>query len=143
MSLVLVAPDVLETAAADLVRIGSAVTAGNLAAAIPTTQVAAAGADEVSAAIAALFGTHAREYQAAASQAATYYERFVRTLGAAATSYAGTEAAIAMSMQAALASPLLGREYRCFPGWPGFTHFQRGADVRLWSDSGDRRSLDQ
>jgi broad specificity phosphatase PhoE len=89
----------LATVAADVAQIGSAVTAGNLAAAIPTTAVAAAGADEVSAAIAALFGSHARQYQAAAAQAARYYEQFVGNLGAAAASYAGTEAAIATSMR--------------------------------------------
>jgi hypothetical protein len=99
MSYLLVAPDALESAAADAARIGSAVSAGNLAAAIPTTEVAAAAADEVSAAIAALFGAHAREYQAAAAQAATYYERFVSTLSAAAASYAGAEATIAASMR--------------------------------------------
>jgi hypothetical protein len=118
MSLVLVAPDVLETAAADVTQIGSTVTAGNLAAAIPTTEVAAAGADEVSAAIAALFGAHAHAYQAAAAQAEAHYEQFARTLSAAAASYAGTEATIAASMQGALGavttparllgSPLLG-----------------------------------
>src|SRR5271166_61174 len=102
MSFVLVVPDVLETAGADLAQIGSAVSAGNLAAALPTTGVAAAGADEVSAAIAALFGAHAQEYQAAAAQAATYYEGFVRTLSTAAASYVGTEAAITTSMQGAL-----------------------------------------
>src|SRR6201997_1463237 len=99
MSFVYVAPDALETAAAEVTRIGSAVSAGNLAAAIPTTEVAAAGADEVSAAIAALFGAHAGEYQAAAARAATYYEQFVSTLSAAAASYAGAEATIAASMR--------------------------------------------
>ena len=71
MSVVLVAPESLEAAAADVARIGAAVSAGNLAAAVPTIEVAAAGADEVSAAIAALFGAHAREYQVAAAHAAT------------------------------------------------------------------------
>jgi hypothetical protein len=104
MSFVLVAPDMLETVAADAAQIGSAVTAGNLAAVMPTTGLAAAGADEVSAAIAALFGAHAKEYQAGAAQAATYHEQFVRTLSAAAASYAGTEATIATSMQAAAAN---------------------------------------
>jgi hypothetical protein len=92
----------LETAAADAAQIGSAVRAANLSAVTPTTEVAVAGTDEVSAAIAALFGAHAQEYQAAAAQAATYYEQFVRTMSAAAASYAGTEATIAMSMQEAL-----------------------------------------
>jgi hypothetical protein len=115
MSLVLVAPDMLETAAADAAQIGSAVRAANLVAAFPTTAVEAAGADEVSVAIAALFGAHAQEYQATAAQAASAYQQFVRTLSAAAASYAGAEATIATSMQGApnaptnvLASPLLG-----------------------------------
>ncbi|MCV7091711.1 PE family protein, partial [Mycobacterium interjectum] len=68
MSFVVVAADVIQTAAADVAQIGSALSAGNLAAAIPTTELAAAGADEVSAAVAALFGAHAREYQAAAAR---------------------------------------------------------------------------
>jgi hypothetical protein len=102
MSFVLVAPDMLETAAADAAQIGSVVRAGVLAAVTPTTEVAAAGADEVSATMAALFGAHAQEYQAAAAQAATYYEQFVRTLSAAAASYADTETTITTSMQGAL-----------------------------------------
>jgi broad specificity phosphatase PhoE len=102
MSTVLVVPELLEAAAADVARIGSAVRAGNLAAALPTTELAAAGADEVSAAIAAAFGVHATEYQAVAAQAETIYQQFVRNLTAAAASYAGTEAAIVTSLQGAL-----------------------------------------
>lgn len=98
MAFVLVAPDVLGTVATDIAQIGSAVSAGNLAAAIPTTAVAAAAADEVSAAIAEVFGAHAREYQAAATQVAAYSEQFVRTLNAAAAAYAGTDAATAASL---------------------------------------------
>ncbi len=112
MSFLVLAPDVLETAAADVARIGSAVTAGHLAAAVPTTELAAAGADEVSEAIAALFGAHAQEYQAAAARAAAYSEQFVRALSAATASYSATEASIATSMQgplaAATAAPLAG-----------------------------------
>jgi hypothetical protein len=113
MSFMLVAPDVLEAAEADLAQVGSAVTAGHLAAAIPTTELAAAGADEVSAAIAAVFGAHGQQYQAAAARAATYYEEFVRTLSAAATTYAGAEAAVATSLQGTLGAatpsgPMLG-----------------------------------
>jgi PE family len=99
MSFLLVAPDILETAAADITQIGSAINAGNLAAAIPTTAVTAAAADEVSTAIAALFGAHAQKYQAAAAQLATYHEQFVGELSAAAASYAGTEATIDTTLQ--------------------------------------------
>jgi hypothetical protein len=101
MSFMFVAPELLETAAADAARIGSAVSAGNLTAAIPTTGLAAAGADEVSAVIASVFGTHAQGYQAAAAQAATYHEQFVRSLSAAAATYAGAETSIASGLASA------------------------------------------
>jgi broad specificity phosphatase PhoE len=147
MSFVLVAPDLLETAAAtDLAQIGSAVRAGNLAAAIPTTEVAAAGADEVSAAIAALFGAHARAYQAAAAQAETYYEKFVRTSGAAAASYAGTEATIAASMQGALgaanAAPLTGLESLVSNELRTFVSGPINAIGQIWATSPLGQALD-
>lgn len=129
MSFVIVARDALAAAAADLAQIGSAVNAGNLAAANPTTAVAAAAADEVSAALAALFGAHAREYQAAAAQAAAYHEQFVHRLSAAATSYAVTEVTIATSLRGA--------------GLGARVRFRRVPSVRLWSDSRDRPAMDQ
>jgi len=94
----LVAPDSLEMAATDVAQIGSAVRAGNLAAAFSTTTVPAAAADEISEAIAAVFGAHAQEYQAAAAQAAVFHEQFVSNLTAAVASYSGTEAAVATSL---------------------------------------------
>jgi hypothetical protein len=59
MSFVLAVPDLVSTAATDLAGIGSTLTQANSAAAAQTTEVLAAGADEVSAAVAALFGAHA------------------------------------------------------------------------------------
>jgi len=64
--------------------------------------LAAAGADEVSAEVAALFSAHAQTYQAAAAQAATYYEHFVGNLHAAAASYAATETSIAWGLESSL-----------------------------------------
>lgn len=96
----LVAPDTLAAAAADVQQIGSTLNAGNWAAAIPTTEVTAAAADEVSGAIAALFGAHAQQYQAVAAQASAFHEQFVSGLTAAATSYAGTEAAVSAPLSA-------------------------------------------
>ncbi len=55
-SYVIALPEGLATASSDLTGIGSAIRAANAAAATSTTQVLAAGGDEVSAAIAALFG---------------------------------------------------------------------------------------
>jgi hypothetical protein len=102
MSSVLLALDIFETYTANAAQIGSAVTAGNLAAAIPTTGLAAAGADEVSAEVAVLFSAHAQTYQTAAAQAATYYEHFVGNLHAAAASYAATETSIAWGLESTL-----------------------------------------
>ncbi|WP_139805354.1 PE family protein, partial [Mycobacterium intermedium] len=69
------------------------------AAALPTTQVLAAGADEVSAAVAALFSGHAQAYQAVSSQAAAFHAHFVQMLQAGAGAYATAEAANASPMQ--------------------------------------------
>lgn len=73
MSFVIVARDALAAAAADLAQIGSAVNAGNLAAANPTTAVAAAAGDEVSAAIAKPFGAYGQEYQAVLAQVEAFH----------------------------------------------------------------------
>ena len=54
MPLVTAIPDVMEAAAIDLANIGSRIRAADAAAALPTTGVLAAGADEVSAAVAAM-----------------------------------------------------------------------------------------
>src|SRR5262249_30244487 len=102
MSFVLVARDMLESASDALARVDSAVRAANLAWAAATTELPAAGADEVSAAIAKLFGAHAQEYHAAAVQAAKWHEQFVRSLRATSASYADTEATIATSMREVL-----------------------------------------
>ncbi|ORB62456.1 PE family protein, partial [Mycobacterium shinjukuense] len=101
----------MAAAVADATWIGSAVGAANAAVARSTTTVAAAAADEVSAAIAALFGAHGQQYQAISAQAAAFHARFVRALTAAADSYGEAEAANGASMVAsaqALPQDLLG-----------------------------------
>ena len=97
MSFVTTQPEMLASAAGDLQGIGSAVAAGNMAAAAPTTGVVPAAADEVSALTAAQFATHAQMYQAIGAQATAIHEQFVSTLGASAGSYAATEAASAVA----------------------------------------------
>jgi len=143
MTSVFVVPDMLETAAADVARIGSAVTAGNLAAAIPTAELAAAGADEVSAAIAAVFGAHAQEFQASAAQATTYYEQFVRTMSAAAASYAATEATVATSLQGAMTAPatLLSNPIDTISGVWANSPFGRAIDQALFGTGGNQQSI--
>ncbi|TKR49725.1 PE family protein, partial [Mycobacterium tuberculosis] len=63
MSFVIAAPEVIAAAATDLASLGSSISAANAAAAANTTALIAAGADEVSTAIAALFGAHGQAYQ--------------------------------------------------------------------------------
>lgn len=79
MSFVLISPEVVSAAAGDLANVGSTISAANKAAAAATTQVLAAGADEVSARIAALFGMYGLEYQAISAQVAAYHQQFVQT----------------------------------------------------------------
>jgi hypothetical protein len=93
MSFVTTQPEALSAAAANLAGIGSALSAQNSAASVPTTGVVPAAADEVSALTAAQFAAHAQIYQAVSAQAAAIHEMFVNTLGVSAGSYAATEAA--------------------------------------------------
>jgi PE family len=93
MSYVTTRPEMLSAAAGNLLSIGSAVSAGNAAAAAPTTGVVPAAADEVSALTAAQFAAHAQMYQDFSAQAAAIHEQFVTTLATSAGSYLATEAA--------------------------------------------------
>jgi len=93
MSQVLVTPEVLHTAAADLANIGLNVQAAHKVAALPTMAIAPAAADEVSAAIAQVFSQHASAFQGLAGHAAAAGDRFVANLHSGAFAYAATEAA--------------------------------------------------
>jgi PE family len=94
MSFLMSTPEYL-VAASDLANIGSSVNAANAIAAFPTTQVVAAGADEVSASIATMFGAHAQAYRALSAQATTFHNQFVQLTNGGVASYASTEAASA------------------------------------------------
>ena len=98
MSFVTTQPEMLASAAGELQSIGSAVAAGNTAAAAPTTGVVPAAADEVSALTAAQFAAHGALYQAVSAQATAIHDLFVTTLGTSAGSYAATEAANAAAV---------------------------------------------
>lgn len=93
MSYVFAAPELVQSAAQDLAGISSALGQATTSAAGPTTSVLAAGADEVSAAIAQLFGAHGQEFQAISAQAAAFHDEFVGLLNAGAGAYASAEAA--------------------------------------------------
>ncbi len=113
MSNLLVTPELVAAAAADLAGIGSAIGAANAAAGAPTMALLAAGADEVSAAVAAVFSSYAQQYQTASAAAAAFHDQFTRTLLAGAGAYAGAEAAnVEQQLLNAINAPtlaLLGR----------------------------------
>jgi YVTN family beta-propeller protein len=100
MSFLIAIPQSLSGASDDLATIGAAITAANGAAAAPTTGLLAASADEVSVALAGLFGTHAQAYQILAARAEGFHHRLVSLLGGSANSYAAAEAASASPLQA-------------------------------------------
>ncbi len=93
MAYVLTQPQVMASAAADVAAIGSTINEATAAAAGRTTGVAAAAADEISAAIAKLFSSYAQEWQAVIGQAEAFHSEFAQALTAGANAYANAEAA--------------------------------------------------
>jgi hypothetical protein len=85
-----------------LANIGSAISEANVAAAGPTSKLLAAGADEVSAAVASLFSGHARAFQAISAQAGVFHQKFVQALTGAGDAYASAEVANASLSQTLL-----------------------------------------
>jgi len=92
MSFVTTQPEALAAAANNLQTIGAAMTAQNTAAATPTTGVAPAAADAVSALQATQFSAYGTLYQQISAQAAAIQEMFVQTLRTSSESYDTTEA---------------------------------------------------
>ena len=98
MSFVIADPEMLLAAASDLEGIRSGLVAANASAGM-TTGLAPAAADEVSAAIAGMFGTYGQEYRALSAQVEAYHARFVQAMAAGAGSFARAEAANASILQ--------------------------------------------
>ena len=97
MSFVSILPDTLSVAADNLQSVGSRIQVQNTAALGPTTGLAPAASDEVSALTAMQFAAHAHAYQTVSAQAASIHQMFVTMLATAAGSYAATEAANAVA----------------------------------------------
>ncbi|OBA71852.1 hypothetical protein A5641_09785 [Mycobacterium sp. 1554424.7] len=93
MSFVSVAPQLLQGAAQQLTGVGSSLAEAAATATGPTTGIAAAAGDEVSVAIAAMFGNAGREFQALSAQAQAFHSEFVSLMTAGAGAYVGAEAA--------------------------------------------------
>jgi PPE-repeat protein len=92
MSFLIATPETVSAAATDVAALGSRLGAAHAAAVTATTGVLPAALDEVSVAIAALFGAHGQTYQALGAQALTFQEQFVQLLGSGASMYADAEA---------------------------------------------------
>ena len=93
MSFVTTAPELVAAAAHDLAGIGSSLADVTASVAGPTTGVAAAAQDEVSVAIASLFGNFGAEFQAVSAQAQAFHAQFVSAMNGSAAAYISTEAA--------------------------------------------------
>ncbi|MCV7074843.1 PE family protein [Mycobacterium szulgai] len=104
MSWVIAGPEYLSAAANDLAGIGSTISSANAMAAFPTTALVSAGADEVSTALAMLFGAHAQAYQTLSAQAAAFHDQIVSLLSGGAEQYATAEALNASPLQAVVAA---------------------------------------
>ena len=105
MSFVIAAPELVQGAAQDLAGIQSSLAEATTTAAGPTTGIAAAAQDEVSVAIASLFGGVGQEFQALSAQAQAFHAQFVNTMNAGAAAYVSAEAAAGQTLTSAVAAP--------------------------------------
>jgi PE family len=93
MPLLSAVPELISEAGGNLANIGSTLQSKVSAALSQTTAIAAPAADEVSAAITALFASNAEEFQASNAQAASFHDEFAKLLSGGAAQYVSTEIA--------------------------------------------------
>ena len=93
MAYVNTAPAAIAAAASQLEGIGNSFAAESSAAAAPTTAVAPAGSDAVSALQAGVFSTYGQLYQTVSAEAQAIHQQFVNLLQSSSGSYRDTEAA--------------------------------------------------
>lgn len=98
MSWFAVGPEAVAAAAHSLAGVGSTISEAN-AAARETAAVPAAAADQVSAAIAAFWGSHGQGYQNISAQMSAFHDQFVQALSGSGAAYANAEAAAASPLQ--------------------------------------------
>src|SRR4051812_17522468 len=99
MSHLLAVPEFFTSAASDVAGIGSTLNAATAAAAAPTTQVLAAANDEVSVALASLFGGYGDTFQQFSTQAAAYHAQFMHALSRSGNAYALADAVSTSQLQ--------------------------------------------
>lgn len=109
MSFASAEPNLLAAAAADLTGLRSTISEAHTVAAASTSAIAPAAADEVSAAIASLFSSHAQEFEALSARAQDFHAQFVQALTRAAGAYGSTESTSAAALATMAAAGRLGR----------------------------------
>ncbi|SOJ54262.1 PE family protein PE3 [Mycobacterium simulans] len=120
MTYVVAEPQMMAVLADDAERIGSAISAASAAAARLTSDLPAAAADEVSEAIAQLFGEYGQEYQAIATEVEAFHRQFHQALATAKNAYAQAEAANVVALQEALEAPIAPTQTPKAAGIPPF-----------------------
>ncbi len=104
-----VIPEELASAAQNVANIGTRLEEAHALAALPTSSILPAGADEISAAITPLFNNHSASFQALAAQGQAFHQQFTQLLGGAGAAYTGTEQAALQALRdviSELESPL-------------------------------------
>ncbi len=97
MSFMTALPEALQAAAAQLQGLGSSFEAESSAAAAPTTSIAPAAADEVSALQSGIFSTYGTLYQQISAQATAIQQQIAATLNGSGGAYSAAEATNASS----------------------------------------------
>jgi hypothetical protein len=95
---VFIAPEWVDSAARELSGIRSAIGQAAASIANSTTAIPPAAADEISAAIAAMFGDLGREYQELTAQTQAFHAEFLKTLNSSVGAYVGAEIANAQQV---------------------------------------------
>ena len=108
MEYLVTAPELLATTAADVGEIRSAIIDANASAVGPTGGLVPAANDEVSEAIANVFGGYGQQYQALLTKAAAFHDNFTHALAAAGNTYTQAEAASVEALGTSIQT-LLGR----------------------------------
>lgn len=100
MSYVITEPELVQVAAQDLAGIRESLAEATSTVAGPTTAIAAAGQDEISIAIASMFGNVGQQFQALNAQAQAFHAEFEGLLASGASAYVSAEAANAEQLLA-------------------------------------------
>jgi len=93
MSYVITEPELVQGAAQDLAGIRESLVEATATVSGPTTAIAAAGQDEISIAIASMFGNFGQEFQVLNAQVQAFHAEFETLLTSGAAAYLGAEAA--------------------------------------------------